>query len=159
MYHVVMDHVFRVESIVMYHQTCQSIKHDFLVPYVEEGSFIPLVYKFTQELSNTIAFEFIFITICVPYIFRKFIFWCNYNHDTPLCDTPFDDMPLCDTPEDMQVQQLLPIKTQNDPPMHLTITSQLWFKSKMCWFPRFLTPYYLKQLKPAGKPTTNLSFS
>ena len=33
-------------------------------------------------------FNFIFDTICVPYIFRKSIFRWNCDHDTPLCDTP-----------------------------------------------------------------------
>ena len=35
-------------------------------------------------------FNFIFDTICVPYIFRKSIFGWNCDHDTPLCDTPDD---------------------------------------------------------------------
>ena len=44
-------------------------------------------------------FNFIFDTICVPYIFRKSIFGWNCDHDTPLCDTPLlEDTPLCDTP-------------------------------------------------------------
>ena len=48
-------------------------------------------------------FNFIFDTICVPYIFRKSIFGWNCDHDTPLCDTPLlEDTPLCDTPDDMQ---------------------------------------------------------
>ena len=43
-------------------------------------------------------FNFIFDTICVPYIFRKSIFGWNCYHDTPLCDTPLlEDTPLCDT--------------------------------------------------------------
>ena len=47
-------------------------------------------------------FNFIFNTICVPYIFRKSIFGWNCDHDTPLCDTPLlEDTPLCDTPDDM----------------------------------------------------------
>ena len=47
-------------------------------------------------------FNFIFDTICVPYIFRKFIFGWNCDHDTPLCDTPLlEDTPLCDTPDDI----------------------------------------------------------
>ena len=47
-------------------------------------------------------FNFIFDTICVPYIFRKSIFGWNCDHDTPLCDTPLlEDTPLCDTPDDM----------------------------------------------------------
>ena len=47
-------------------------------------------------------FDFIFDTICVPYIFRKSIFGWNCDHDTPLCDTPLlEDTPLCDTPDDM----------------------------------------------------------
>ena len=46
-------------------------------------------------------FNFIFDTICVPYIFRKSIFGWNCDHDTPLCDTPLlEDTPLCDTPDD-----------------------------------------------------------
>ena len=50
----------------------------------------------------TITFDFIFKIICVPCIFWKFIFQWNYNHDTPLCDTPpLDDTPLCDTPHDI----------------------------------------------------------
>ena len=49
-----------------------------------------------------ITFDFIFSTTFVPYIFRKFIFWCNNDHDTPLCDTPqLDDTPLCDTPNEL----------------------------------------------------------
>ena len=48
-------------------------------------------------------FNFIFDTICVPYIFRKSIFGWNCDHDTPLCDTPLlEDTPLCDTPDEMQ---------------------------------------------------------
>ena len=47
-------------------------------------------------------FDFIFDTICVPYIFRKFIFWWNYDHGTPLCDTPpLEDTPLCDTHDEL----------------------------------------------------------
>ena len=47
-------------------------------------------------------FNFIFDTICVPYIFRKSIFGWNCDHDTPLCDTPLlEDTPLCDTPDDL----------------------------------------------------------
>ena len=47
-------------------------------------------------------FNFIFDTICVPYIFRKSIFGWNCDHDTPLCDTPLlEDMPLCDTPDEL----------------------------------------------------------
>ena len=45
-------------------------------------------------------FNFIFDTICLPYIFRKSIFGWNCDHDTPLCDTPLlEDTPLCDTPD------------------------------------------------------------
>ena len=45
-------------------------------------------------------FNFIFDSICVPYIFRKSIFGWNCDHDTPLCDTPLlEDTPLCDTPD------------------------------------------------------------
>ena len=45
-------------------------------------------------------FNFIFDTICVPYIFRKSIFGWNCDHDTPLCDTPLlEDTPPCDTPD------------------------------------------------------------
>ena len=47
-------------------------------------------------------FNFIFDTICVPYIFRKSIFGWNCDHDTPLCVTPLlEDTPLCDTPDDI----------------------------------------------------------
>ena len=47
-------------------------------------------------------FNFIFDTICVPYIFRKSVFGWNCDHDTPLCDTPLlEDTPLCDTPDDI----------------------------------------------------------
>ena len=47
-------------------------------------------------------FNFIFDTICLPYIFRKSIFGWNYDHDTPLCDTPLlEDTPLCDTPDEL----------------------------------------------------------
>ena len=47
-------------------------------------------------------FNFIFDTICVPYIFRKSIFGWNCYHDTPLCDTPLlEDTPLCDTPDEL----------------------------------------------------------
>ena len=47
-------------------------------------------------------FNFIFDTICVPYIFRKSIFGWNCDHDTPLCDTPLlEDTPLCDTPDEI----------------------------------------------------------
>ena len=47
-------------------------------------------------------FNFIFDTICVPYIFRKSIFGWNCDHDTPLCDTPLlEDTPLCDTPDEL----------------------------------------------------------
>ena len=46
-------------------------------------------------------FNFIFDTICVPYIFQKSIFGWNCDHDTPLCDTPLlEDTPICDTPDD-----------------------------------------------------------
>ena len=46
-------------------------------------------------------FNFIFDTICIPYIFRKFIFGWNCDHDTPLCDTPLlEDTPLCDTADE-----------------------------------------------------------
>ena len=46
-------------------------------------------------------FNFIFDTICVPYIFRKSIFGWNCDHDMPLCDTPLlEDTPLCDTPDE-----------------------------------------------------------
>ena len=46
--------------------------------------------------------NFIFDTICVPYIFRKSIFGWNCDHDTPLCDTPLlEDTPLCDTPDEL----------------------------------------------------------
>ena len=46
--------------------------------------------------------NFIFDTICVPYIFRKSIFEWNCDHDTPLCDTPLlEDTPLCDTPDEL----------------------------------------------------------
>ena len=49
-------------------------------------------------------FNFIFDTICVPYIFRKSIFGWNCDHDTPLCDTPLlEDTPLCDTPDELYV--------------------------------------------------------
>ena len=49
-------------------------------------------------------FNFIFDTICVPYIFRKSIFGWNCDHDTPLCDTPLlEDTPLCDTPDDLSI--------------------------------------------------------
>ena len=48
------------------------------------------------------SFNFIFDTICVPYIFRKSIFGWNCDHDTPLCDTPLlEDTPLCDTPDEL----------------------------------------------------------
>ena len=33
-------------------------------------------------------FNFIFDTICIPYMFWKIIFHWNYDHDMPLCDTP-----------------------------------------------------------------------
>ena len=47
-------------------------------------------------------FNFIFDTICGPYIFRKSIFGWNCDHDTPLCDTPLlEDTPLCDTPDEI----------------------------------------------------------
>ena len=47
-------------------------------------------------------FNFIFDTICVPYIFWKSIFGWNCDHDMPLCDTPLlEDTPLCDTPDDL----------------------------------------------------------
>ena len=47
-------------------------------------------------------FNFIFDTICLPYIFRKSIFGWNCDHDTPLCDTPLlEGTPLCDTPDDL----------------------------------------------------------
>ena len=50
-------------------------------------------------------FNFIFDTICVPYIFRKSIFGWNCDHDTPLCDTPLlEDTPLCDTPDEIITQ-------------------------------------------------------
>ena len=53
---------------------------------VEEGSFIPLVLFCTGNVKYfKIAFDFIFNTICIPCIFRKFIFRWNYNHDRPLC--------------------------------------------------------------------------
>ena len=52
-------------------------------------------------------FNFIFDTICVPYIFRKSIFRWNCDHDTPLCDTPLlEDTPLCDTPDELWLLQL-----------------------------------------------------
>ena len=47
-------------------------------------------------------FNFMFDTICVPYIFRKSIFGWNCDHGTPLCDTPLlEDTPLCDTPDEI----------------------------------------------------------
>ena len=53
-------------------------------------------------------FNFIFDTICVPYIFRKSIFGWNCDHDTPLCNTPLlEDTPLCDTPDDMYMARSL----------------------------------------------------
>ena len=52
-------------------------------------------------------FNFIFDTICVPYIFRKSIFGWNCDHETPLCDTPLlEDTPLCDTPDDIYHQNV-----------------------------------------------------
>ena len=46
--------------------------------------------------------NFIFDTICVPYIFRNSIFGWNCDHHTPLCDTPLlEDTPLCDTPDEL----------------------------------------------------------
>ena len=59
-------------------------------------------------------FNFIFDTICVPYIFRKSIFGWNCDHDTPLCDTPLlEDTPLCDTPDELfQLQKRLPQRRQ-----------------------------------------------
>ena len=60
-YHIVMDHAFQVESIVTYHRISpkkcitlsiykcitHNLKHDFLVQYVEEGNFIPIVLIYT----------------------------------------------------------------------------------------------------------------
>ena len=47
----------------------------------------------------------IFNTTFVPYIFCKLIFRGNYDHNTPLCDTPqLDDMPLCDTRDDCMIR-------------------------------------------------------
>ena len=54
-----------------------------------------------------ITFDFIFNTICVPYIFWKFKFLLNFNQDTPLCNTPpLDDTPLCDTPNELRYFQI-----------------------------------------------------
>ena len=75
--------------------------HDFIKPNVEEGSFMPLVLIHTGIVKYLTNFDFIFDTICVPYIFRKSIFGWNCDHDTPLCDTPvLEDTPLCDTPDE-----------------------------------------------------------
>ena len=73
-------------------------KHDFHVLYVEKGSFIPLVFNLHRNCQIfMITFDFIFNTVSVSCIFRKFIFWWNYDHDTPLCDTsPLEDIPLCE---------------------------------------------------------------
>ena len=102
-YHIVTDHVFSVESIVTYHRISRKqvyhitlsiyntyCKHNFIILYVEEGSFMPLDSFNSHKNSQTfvITFDFIFNTCCVSYIFRKFIFRLNYNHDTLLCDTP-----------------------------------------------------------------------
>ena len=49
-----------------------------------------------------VTFDFIYNQICVSYIFLKFVFRWNYDHDMALCDTPpLDDTPLCDTPNEI----------------------------------------------------------
>ena len=63
------------------------------------------------------TFDFKLNTICIPYIFRKFIFRLKYDHDRPLCDThPLDDTPLCDTPDEQhnvirRIKENIQIKT------------------------------------------------
>ena len=52
-----------------------------------------------------ITFDIILNTNCVPYIFRKFMFERNYDHDTQLRNIPpLDDTPLCDTSDDVIVR-------------------------------------------------------
>ena len=67
-------------------------------------------------------FNFIFDTICVPYIFRKSIFGWHCDHDTPLCDTPLlEDTPLCDTPDEICKKKKKKKKKRNQ--HNLTISS------------------------------------
>ena len=73
------------------YNTCPKLD-SIIVPYVEEGCFIPLV----------LIYSFKFNTISVPFIFRKYFFQWNNDHDTPLCDTPLlDNTSPCDTPDEL----------------------------------------------------------
>ena len=80
-------------------------------------------------------FNFIFDTICVPYIFRKSIFGWNCDHDTPLCDTPLlEDTPLCDTPDDMVLMKYPMISTGIKPGILIQCRPKSLHSSKI---PRF----------------------
>ena len=57
------------------------LKHDFIEPYCMLRS---------EVHTSSFNYTGMFNTICIPYIFRQIIFWWNYGHDTPLCDTPGD---------------------------------------------------------------------
>ena len=119
-----MDHVFFVESIVTYHWIYRKkwritvssynsyLKHDFIIPYIEEGSFIPLVLidtgivKYHENIWFYIQYNLRTLHI------RKSIFWWNYDYVAALCDTPsLEDKPLCETPDDI----ILYLVTYNKP--------------------------------------------
>ena len=71
-------------------------------------------------------FNFIFDTICVPYIFRKSIFGWNCDHDTPLCDTPLlEDTPLCDTPDELLMFRISCVKFQERSQVHTSVINLL----------------------------------
>ena len=119
-YHIVTDRAFWVESIVTYHRIYRKkcitkwritlsiyytyLTHDFIKLNVRGRKFHAFSFNSHRNCKIFMTnFNFIFDTICVPYIFRKSIFRWNCDHDTPLCDTPLlGDTPLCDTPDDFQ---------------------------------------------------------
>ena len=75
-------------------------------------------------------FNFIFDTICVPYIFRKSIFGWNCDYDTPLCDTPLlEDTPLCDTPDELLCFQPMIAMSQ------IRLCQHLLVHRGVCWRP------------------------
>ena len=132
MYHIVTDHAFQVESILTYHRIsgkkCTTwwlitlsiyntyIKHDFIILYVEKGSFIAVDIIYTEILSNIYGnfwfyFRYNLCTLHIPEVrfamkLRSWYatMWYTPLVDTPLCDTPLlVDTPLCDTPDEMVI--------------------------------------------------------
>ena len=118
-YHIVTDHAFWVESIPkkVYHIVTDNFVNLLHISYAwlyktECWGRKFHAFSFNSHRNCKIFmtnFNFIFDTICVPYIFRKSIFGWNCDHDTPLCDTPLlEDTPLCDTPDDYIWQYAFP---------------------------------------------------